>query len=191
MKLFNQALLSVTLSIALSASFFLQSESPKNDSQDIKQDQAKSPASAPLPLQMTPKEASPRPVLKPALTEAKEETKKNPSSPVQPTTSAACEKPALSNAIQHLETKEDLDKALKTPGPKIFKFHAHWCNPCKMIEKDIAKLALKYYDKIKVYALDSDNPAFAQFARTHSLMSLPTLIFLPSRLETFRRQRST
>lgn len=86
----------------------------------------------------------------------------------------------LETVIKPLSSKVDLDKAIAAKGPKVFKFYADWCGPCKMIQKDIATVALKYAEDVAVYAVNADSGIFTDFLKQYAINSLPTILFLPS-----------
>jgi thioredoxin 1 len=100
---------------------------------------------------------------------------------VEPKAQESKEKTAPATpAIIPVASKAALRDILATKGPKVFKFYADWCPPCKSIEKVITKLAQAYSDKVKVYAINADNPEFKDFMTEQKISGLPTIVFVSS-----------
>lgn len=62
---------------------------------------------------------------------------------------------------------------LTGPAPVLVDFAASWCGPCKMLAPVIDEVA-DARDDVTVLTIDVDGAA--ELARTHRVMSVPTLV---------------
>jgi thioredoxin 1 len=71
---------------------------------------------------------------------------------------------------------------------QLIKFGADWCGPCKLIAPTIEKLQSKYNtegSEIEIISSDVDqNP---DLAKTHKIMSIPTILILKNDEVVFRK----
>jgi len=71
---------------------------------------------------------------------------------------------------------------------QLIKFGADWCEPCKLIAPTIEKLQAKYNaegSEIEIISSNVDqNP---DLARTHKIMSIPTILILKNDEVVFRK----
>jgi thioredoxin 1 len=62
---------------------------------------------------------------------------------------------------------------LQAERPVLVDFWAEWCQPCKMMEPILAKLAAQYADRLDVIKVDVQ--AHPDVAMRYDVMNLPTL----------------
>jgi thioredoxin 1 len=65
-------------------------------------------------------------------------------------------------------------EVLESGQPVLVDFTAVWCQPCKMLDPEVQKLADEWQGKVKFVKLDvDDNP---NLATDYTVMGVPTLI---------------
>ena len=79
------------------------------------------------------------------------------------------------DSIKEIENVDEFNEVLKSGKPKILKFWAEWCGPCKMLTPHVEKLAKEYSDKIDIFAINVDS--LSEIAAKYNVFSIPTLIF--------------
>lgn len=79
--------------------------------------------------------------------------------------------------IIHLQN-ENFNELIKEKT--LVDFYANWCGPCKMIAPELEKVE----SNVKVIKVDVDE--FEDLARTHGVMSIPTLVLFENGKELKR-----
>jgi thioredoxin 1 len=64
-----------------------------------------------------------------------------------------------------------------TKGKVLLDFYATWCNPCKIVSRQLDLYEAEISD-VKVVRLDIEDPANFKVAQDYAIRSLPTLIYL-------------
>jgi thioredoxin 1 len=64
-------------------------------------------------------------------------------------------------------------KVLEAEKPVIVDFSADWCEPCKMLEPILDKIADKYKEDVEFYSADADE--VDEIMSRYKLFSLPTV----------------
>lgn len=60
-------------------------------------------------------------------------------------------------------------------GLVVLKFYATWCEPCKRLSTIVSKME-KEFPNVKLYNVDID--VDFDLAKKHTIMSVPTMVFL-------------
>lgn len=63
---------------------------------------------------------------------------------------------------------------LKSSLPVMVEFGAAWCGPCRRMEPELEKLALKWKDRMRLVHMDVDEDS--ALAMRLNVMSVPTVI---------------
>lgn len=71
-------------------------------------------------------------------------------------------------------SEEKFADVLKSNIPVLVDFHAPWCQPCKMMEPIIEKLAEEYEGRVKFVAIDTSK--YPRAASKYYIRSVPTFI---------------
>jgi len=58
--------------------------------------------------------------------------------------------------IEHLELEEKFEDAIMSPKLVVIDFYAPWCQPCKVIAKDIKEFSQTYKDSVSFYKVSVD-----------------------------------
>jgi len=80
------------------------------------------------------------------------------------------------NHLERITKKEFERKVIKEKKSVIVKFTADWCQPCKMIEPHLIKIAKEYDGKIKFYEVDVENEENSEIVTKYDITNLPTLL---------------
>jgi len=71
---------------------------------------------------------------------------------------------------------------------QLIKFGAEWCGPCKLIAPTIEKLQSKYnVEESNIEIISSDVDQNPDLARTHKIMSIPTILIFNNEELVFRK----
>tara|TARA_Y100001970_G_scaffold267676_1_gene357970 strand:- start:2891 stop:3370 length:480 start_codon:yes stop_codon:yes gene_type:complete len=62
--------------------------------------------------------------------------------------------------------------------PVVLDFHAKWCGPCKALNPILEELDKEYGSKLDIYKMDIEEEM--EVAQQFNVMSVPTLVFIPS-----------
>jgi len=82
-------------------------------------------------------------------------------------------------------TKEDLEKALKTGKPVLVDFGANSCAPCRQLRPILKEVSKEYFEKANVLVIDVYK--YQDLAKQHAIMVIPTLVFFDAKgKEVFR-----
>ena len=76
--------------------------------------------------------------------------------------------------IKEIESVEEFNEIMKSNSPKVLKFWAEWCGPCKMLKPHIERLANEYNERVSVFAVNVDN--LSEIAAKYNVSSIPTLV---------------
>lgn len=76
--------------------------------------------------------------------------------------------------IEHVSEASFTKDVLEASQPVLVDFTAIWCNPCKLLEPEVKKLAQEWGTKVKVFKLDVDNSP--DLAMQYQVMGVPTLM---------------
>lgn len=78
--------------------------------------------------------------------------------------------------ILHINSKEELQKAISENTNLIIDFFATWCGPCKMLAREIEEIeANKLAEHVVIAKVDVDENN--DLAREFQVYSIPTLYF--------------
>lgn len=81
----------------------------------------------------------------------------------------------MSDLIVNTSTANFTQDVLQADKPVLVDFWAEWCQPCKMIDPTLHKLADEMKDRLKIVKINIDeNPEIAQ---QFGIMSIPNLKF--------------
>lgn len=68
------------------------------------------------------------------------------------------------------------EELIKGDKPVLVDFFATWCGPCKAMHPILEELKKEMGDQIHVLTIDVDGEANRQFAMSHQIQSVPTLM---------------
>lgn len=81
-------------------------------------------------------------------------------------------------------TDATFSEVISSDTPVLVDFWAEWCGPCKMMEGPLEEIAGDHAGKLGVVKLNvDDNPSAA---RSHEVMSIPTMIVFQDGIEKKR-----
>ena len=80
----------------------------------------------------------------------------------------------MSGSIKTLNSATFAEEIASSEVPVLVDFWAEWCGPCKMIAPILEEIANEHGEKILITKLNVDNDS--DIARTHQVMSIPTLL---------------
>jgi len=71
---------------------------------------------------------------------------------------------------------KNFDEMLKTLGdqPILIDFHASWCGPCRIVQKELEHVRDKIGDKLHVFNIDTER--FPSLGTRFQIAALPTLL---------------
>jgi thioredoxin 1 len=75
--------------------------------------------------------------------------------------------------LPKVKVNEFNSKVLKAKKPVVVDFSADWCEPCKMLEPILDKIADKYKEDVEFYSADADE--IGEVMARYKLFSLPTV----------------
>lgn len=79
----------------------------------------------------------------------------------------------MSNMVNIQGSQFD-EQVIKSKLPVMVEFGAVWCGPCKRMEPELEKLALKWKDRLRLVHMDVDEDS--DLAVRMNVMSVPTVI---------------
>lgn len=82
---------------------------------------------------------------------------------------------ASSAAAQELTDPSQLTKAAS--HPRILKFYADWCGPCRLIKPILKRIERRYQNKVEVVEIDIGNPKNRQLMKDYGISQIPSLVF--------------
>jgi thiol:disulfide interchange protein len=69
----------------------------------------------------------------------------------------------------------------KEEMPTVLDFYSDWCQPCKLLKKDLNKVEKRYKGKVRVISVDVANPAHRYLLRRYHVGPIPALVYLDSK----------
>jgi thioredoxin 1 len=76
--------------------------------------------------------------------------------------------------MDHIQGSQFEEQVLKSNLPVMVEFGAAWCGPCRRMEPELEKLALKWKDRMRLVHMDVDEDS--ALAMRLNVMSVPTVI---------------
>ena len=76
--------------------------------------------------------------------------------------------------MDHIQGSQFEEQVLKSNLPVMVEFGAAWCGPCRRMEPELEKLALKWKDRMRLVHMDVDEDS--TLAMRLNVMSVPTVI---------------
>jgi thioredoxin 1 len=76
--------------------------------------------------------------------------------------------------MDHIQGSQFEEQVLKSSLPVMVEFGAAWCGPCRRMEPELEKLALKWKDRMRLVHMDVDEDS--ALAMRLNVMSVPTVI---------------
>jgi thioredoxin 1 len=85
---------------------------------------------------------------------------------------------AARDAIIHVESEEDFNKALKEGKPIIAKFWAEWCGPCQRMKPIFEAVANKHSDKVVFVSVNEKYKDKHNLLSKYNITGFPTFVFI-------------
>ncbi len=76
--------------------------------------------------------------------------------------------------MENIQGSQFEEQVLKSKLPVMVEFGAAWCGPCKRMEPELEKLALKWKGRMRLVHMDVDENS--DLAVQMNVMSVPTVI---------------
>lgn len=76
--------------------------------------------------------------------------------------------------MENIQGSQFKEQVLKSKLPVMVEFGAAWCGPCKRMEPELEKLALKWQGRMRLVHMDVDENS--DLAVQMNVMSVPTVI---------------
>ena len=86
------------------------------------------------------------------------------------------------NVYDFKNIKEEDDLKFLGKNPVVVDFHAKWCGPCKILAPVIDELDQEL-DNVDLYKVDIEDEM--ELAQSFGVMSVPTLLFIPTEGKPF------
>lgn len=61
--------------------------------------------------------------------------------------------------------------------PRVLKFYANWCAPCRLLKPIVEKVAKRFGNRVEVVEIDIDVPDNRKLMKAYGVTQLPSLIF--------------